>query len=485
VTAAAADNGSGLAGESPPTAAASLTGQAGVVILARALAFVSAFAVPIVLVRAINKESYGIYRQSLFIYSTFMPILQFGLTQSLYYFFPRDPEGRPGLVTQTHLILAGAGFAFAGVLILARGWVADYFGEPVMADYMFWIGPFVALMVVASTLEVMVIVEQKVRLTFWVIVGSEALRAALVLAAAVLTRDVGRMLAALALFAAARALFLLIHCRAERLLSLAAMDRGSLRQQLSYAIPFGFAGMVVTILTSVDRFYVSRFFDSEAFAVYSIGCFQLPVITIVFTSAISVLLGRMAELQKEGKRSEMLALWRRSNRKMSLVSIPMVVAFAILAREFVVGLFTAEYVGAVPIFITFLALIPRQSIPRADSLHHVVERGRSRHRRRPRLPARPSARAPGAGDRGGDRTVDRGRRASLAHAGTPRRGLATALPLGRSRPHHCPRRRPRPPPGLRPRAGRGAADRRSGGGLHGLPGGLLRDRDPGWPGRAG
>jgi O-antigen/teichoic acid export membrane protein len=316
-----------------------------------------------VLVRSINKDSYGIYRQSLFIYSTFMPILQFGLTQSLYYFFPRDPEGRPGLVTQTHLILAGAGFAFAGVLILARGWVADYFGEPVMADYMFWIGPFVALMVVASTLEVMVIVEQKVRLTFWVIVGSEALRAALVLAAAVLTRDVGRMLAALALFAAARALFLLIHCRAERLLSLAAMDRGSLRQQLSYAIPFGFAGMVVTILTSVDRFYVSRFFDSEAFAVYSIGCFQLPVITIVFTSAISVLLGRMAELQKEGKRSEMQALWRRSNRKMSLVSIPMVIAFAILAREFVVGLFTAEYVGAVPIFITFLALIPRQSIP--------------------------------------------------------------------------------------------------------------------------
>jgi O-antigen/teichoic acid export membrane protein len=71
----------------------------------------------------------------------------------------------------------------------------------------------------------------------------------------------------------------------------------------------------------------------------------------------------MAELQKDGKLREMLALWRSATRKMSHVSIPVTVVFAVLSREFVVGLFTAQYVEAVPIFIAFLFLIPRQAVP--------------------------------------------------------------------------------------------------------------------------
>jgi len=347
----------------PPPPAESLSRQAGVVILARALAFFFSFVVPVVLVRTITKESYGIYREAIFIFSTFMPILQFGLTQSLFYFYPRRPSERGTLVTQTVLLLAALGLLFAGVLIFARGWVAAYFEQPAMADFAYWIGPYTALMVVSSTIEVLTIVEQNVALTFWVIMGSEGLRALLVVAVAVLTRDVGMMLGALTVFSAARTLYLIVHCRAERLLKLGAMSRTFLREQLAYAVPFGLAGTVVTVLSSVDRFYVTRYFDAEQFAVYSVGCFQLPVVTIVFQSATSVILGRMAELQKEDRLAEMLALWRSAIRKMALVAIPVTVVFAVLAREFIVGLFTAEYREATPIFVAFLALIPRQAIP--------------------------------------------------------------------------------------------------------------------------
>ncbi len=341
----------------------SLSGQAGVVILGRALAFCFAFAVPVVLVRIISKESYGIYREALFVFATAMPILQFGLTQSLYYFFPRRETGRPALVTQTLVLLGVIGSAFALVLIAARGLVAGYFGQPALADHMLWIGPFTALMVVSSTIEVLTIVEHNVRLTFWVIMGSEGLRSALVIAAGLLTRDVAAMLGALTLFSLARTVFVIVHCRAEGLLTFTATKHSFLREQLAYCVPFGLAGTVVTILSSVDRFYVSRYFDSEAFAVYSVGCFQLPIVTVVFTSATSVLLGRMAELQKQGRLTEMLALWKSATRKMSLVSIPVTVVFAVLAREFIVGLYTSQYADAVPIFIAFLFIIPRQAVP--------------------------------------------------------------------------------------------------------------------------
>lgn len=355
--------GPGAPGAGRPPARASLSGQAGMVIFGRALAFVFAFLVPVVLVRVVSKEDYGVYREALFVFATFSPILQFGLTQSLYYFYPRRAADRPALITQTHLLLFAIGTLFAVGLILARAPVARYFDQPAMADYMYWVGPFTALMVVSSTIEVLTIVEQKVGLTFWVVMASEGLRSVLVVVVGVLTRDVGMMLAALTVFAAARTIFVFYYCGRQRLLDVGSMRRDFLREQLLYSVPFGLAGTVVTVLSSVDRFYVSRLFDSAAFAVYSVGCFQLPIVTIVFTSATSVILGRMAELQKDGKLREMLALWRSATRKMSHVSIPVTVVFAVLSREFVVGLFTAQYVEAVPIFIAFLFLIPRQAVP--------------------------------------------------------------------------------------------------------------------------
>lgn len=368
----AADGAPGAAaGAAPPagaaaaaaTAPASLSRQAGVVILGRALAFGFAFAVPVVLVRIVSKEDYGIYRESLFVFSTAVPILQFGLTQSLFYFFPRREGERAALVSQTLGLLAVIGFVFAVALVLARGLVADYFGQPALAAHMLWVGPFTALMVVSSTIEVLTIVEQNVRLTFWVIMGSEGLRSLLVIVAGLWTRDVGVMLAGLTLFSFARTIFLCVHCRAERLWDWRRVNLPLLKEQLAYSVPFGLAGTVVTILASVDRFYVSRCFNSEAFAVYSVGCFQLPIVTVVFTSATSVLLGRMAELQKQGRLAEMLALWRSATRKMSLISIPVTVVFAVLANEFVLGLFTPQYADATPIFIAFLLLIPRQAVP--------------------------------------------------------------------------------------------------------------------------
>ncbi len=340
-----------------------LSRQAGVIILGRGLGFIFSFVVPIALVRTISVESYGIYREAIFLFSTFMPILQFGLTQSLFYFFPRRPSERGTLVTQTLLLLSACGLLFAALLAACRHWVAAYFGQPALADLSLWVGPYTAMMVVSSTIEVLTIVERNVALTFWVIIGSEGLRALLVVAVALLTRDVGMMMVALTAFSAARTLFVIAHCRAEGLLARGALRRDFLREQLAYALPFGLAGTIVTVLGSVDRIYVSRFFDTTQFAIYSIGCFQLPVVTIVFQSATSVVLGRMAELQKEGQFAEMLALWRSATRKMALVAIPVTVMFAVLAREFVVGLFTAEYRNATPIFIAFLALIPRQAIP--------------------------------------------------------------------------------------------------------------------------
>ncbi|MGD8395348.1 MAG: lipopolysaccharide biosynthesis protein [Candidatus Eiseniibacteriota bacterium] len=344
-----------------PPVGGSLSRQAGIVIVARGVAFFVAFVVPVVLVRVIDQQQYGHYRQAVFLLAVFYPILQFGTTQSLFYFYPREPARRRALVTQTVGFLAATSVVFAVLLVAARGLVGAYFNDAEMTRLAPLIGPYVGLMVLTSVLDVLPVVQQKMRLAFAVILSSETLRAALLVTAAVATRDVRVLVAALVVFAAARAAFMLVLLRVQGLLGTGDLGTRFVGKQLAYSVPFGLAGTVVTLIQMSDRLYVSRYFDASQFAIYSVGCYQLPLIMIVFQSAASVMLGRMAALQAADQVGEMLALLRNAVRKLSLVALPAVAVAIVLGRDLITVVYTGDYAAATPIFMVFLALIPRSA----------------------------------------------------------------------------------------------------------------------------
>jgi O-antigen/teichoic acid export membrane protein len=353
----------------PPAGGRSLSHQAGFIIVARATAFAIAFAVPVIMVRVISQEAYGHYRQALFIFSFFQVILQLGMTQSLFYFYPREPGRRRALATQTVAFLGTMGLGAALTLGLGRQLVAAYFNDAYMAELAPLVGAYLALMIVSSIVEFLPIIRQQVRLAFCIIVASESLRALLVIGVAVATRDVQAILGSLVVASGARAVFLVLMLRHQGLLGREPAGSFFLREQFAYAAPLGLLAVVVTLVQMTDRLYVSRYFDATQFAIYSVGCFQLPIITVVFQSASSVMLGRMAELQKAGRRSEMIALQRNAIRKLELVAIPAVAGALVLGHDLITVLFTDAYAASVPIFMIFLGLILRSA-----TAHSIVLR---------------------------------------------------------------------------------------------------------------
>ncbi|MGD8395233.1 MAG: oligosaccharide flippase family protein [Candidatus Eiseniibacteriota bacterium] len=361
--------GSGSQEGAPGRPGRSLSHQAGFVIAARGTAFAIAFAVPIVMVRVISQEAYGYYRQALFVFSFFQVILQLGMTQSLYYFYPREPGRRRALLTQTVLFLGAMGLGAALILSIGRRLVAAYFNDAYMAELAPLVGTYLALMIVSSIVEILPIIRQQVRLAFCIIVATESLRAVLVIGVAVATRDVEAILGALVVASAARAVFLVLMLRHQGLLGRGPAGSFHLREQFAYAAPLGLLAVVVTLVQMTDRLYVSRYFDASQFAIYAVGCFQLPIITIVFQSASSVMLGRMAELQKAGLHDAMIALQRNAIRKLALVAIPAVAGALVLGHDLITVLFTDAYAASVPIFMIFLALILRSA-----TAHSIVLR---------------------------------------------------------------------------------------------------------------
>jgi O-antigen/teichoic acid export membrane protein len=150
-----------------------------------------------------------------------------------------------------------------------------------------------------------------------------------------------------------------------------------MRQQMVYALPLGVASILLQLQTTLDNYFVSNLYGAEAYAIYSIGCFQLPLVIILTESIGLTTLPRISQLQSLGKTREVVGLLSRMIRKQAFIYLPLYVLLLVIGREFIVLLFTQRYLGSWPIFAVNLILIPLAIISSASD---PVIRAYSAHR---------------------------------------------------------------------------------------------------------
>jgi O-antigen/teichoic acid export membrane protein len=125
-----------------------------------------------------------------------------------------------------------------------------------------------------------------------------------------------------------------------------------------YALPFGLAGVLWTLQTDIHNYFVGHRFSAAEYAVYAIGCFQLPLITMLHESVTSVLIPRMNELQARGDKREMIRVTVRAIQKLAFFVFPIYIFLLITAQVFITTLFTQNFAASVPIFLINLTLLP-------------------------------------------------------------------------------------------------------------------------------
>ncbi|MDQ3636362.1 MAG: oligosaccharide flippase family protein [Acidobacteriota bacterium] len=130
------------------------------------------------------------------------------------------------------------------------------------------------------------------------------------------------------------------------------------REHLVYAVPFGAAGILWTLQNDMHYYFVSNTFGEAMFAIYAIGCFQLPLITMLAESVTSVLIPRMSQLQLVDDRNEMVRVTVGAMQKLSFFYFPAYVFLFITAETFITTLFTDKFTESVPVFLIFLTFLP-------------------------------------------------------------------------------------------------------------------------------
>ena len=315
----------------------------------RAPGLVVAFAIPLILARVFDQAEFGTYKQLFLIYTTLFGLAQIGMAESLYYFVPRDDSAAGRFVANSLLALAAIGLTAIALLTAARQQIAGWLTNAALAAHLPAIAWFLALMLASAVFEIVLLSRKRNGMAAWVYALSDIGRAAFLTIPAVLAWGLGGVMAGAVAFAAIRL--------AATVVTMIAEFRGTLRpdvavlkRQLAYALPFAIAVGIEVLNINWHQYAVAARFDAAAFAIYAVGCLQVPVVELIVTSTCNVMMVEMAAV--EGRdRDAAHRLWHDTIGRLAFMIFPLAAFLVLMARDIIVLLFTPAYEGSVPIFM--------------------------------------------------------------------------------------------------------------------------------------
>ena len=318
----------------------------------RALGFVAAFAIPVVLVRVFDQAEFGTYKQLFLIYTTLYGIAQLGMAESLFYFLPTATADRGGYVLNSLVALA-----FAGLICLTGLWISAaslgrWFHNPELGRYTPLIGVYLLIMLVSAVFEIVMITRKHHLFAFGAYALSDLARAGLYIVPALLFRSLFAVFLGAVAFALVRLFTVSLYLRRQFTGTL-VFDPAVMKKHLAYALPFALAVSIETLQNNLHMYLVSYHFDAATFAIYSVGCLQIPLVDFLMTSTSNVMMVKMGEDLRDGRNQAALELWLDTTRKLALVFAPLVGGLVVTAGKLITLLFTANYAASAPLFVVW------------------------------------------------------------------------------------------------------------------------------------
>ncbi|WP_050725086.1 lipopolysaccharide biosynthesis protein [Vulgatibacter incomptus] len=331
-------------------------------VAARAFSAGVTFLIPLVLARLLALGSYGTFKQFFLVSHTLYFALALGIPQSLYYFLPRcaEAERRPYL-GQTLLYLAVAGGLSGGALYLCTPFLS-WVGGPDLVAMRAPMALYCGLLLGGGALEAGLTAQGRPGHAAFAYIGSDTAKMLAYVIPAWLGFGLHGVLWGGALYAALRALasWIVLVLPLRGPLFRRELSRGQLR----YALPFGGAMLVGMPQQQLHQYVVSVTSSPAVFAVYSVGCFNLPVVDLLYTPTTELLMYRIGELERRQRPDgEAAVLFRDAVANLAYVFVPIAAGLFAIAPSFLSLLYTPKFLDAAPILRLALGMVVLACLP--------------------------------------------------------------------------------------------------------------------------
>ncbi|MEZ4951999.1 MAG: oligosaccharide flippase family protein [Saprospiraceae bacterium] len=340
----------------------SLARKASIFTVSRAVTIVAQIAALAILTRSLPKEIFAQLHYLLLLYGTAQIFGQFGIPDSIFYFFEKyPPEKRKSIAQYIAKILMWTALGSAGLLLII-GWFGTMDHGYQDARPLLWL--FMALVVLElPTIPVpnILIALDKAKAAAWfnIFVGVTQF---LAMTLPLLMSDTLHWIAVgLVLYGLLRMLLsAFIFYKNFSLDVVVPLPERFLQELLYYSIPLSLAQLFWTLNRQVDKYVVKEFLSPDTYAEYSNGAWELPIIPTIAYSIAAVMMPKMVSHFLKGETAPLLELWLTSIEKVTVIVLPLVMVFLLTSEEFMVMLYGEDYKNsAIPFFIYTFILLQR------------------------------------------------------------------------------------------------------------------------------
>ena len=341
----------------PPRA--SRTSKVFALSLGSSLSMVANLAFAMVAARWLSKHDYATIRQTFLAYDFAAPLLMLGLPNAVYFFLPREQNGKRGVIVDNIALLVASGLFFS--LFIALGGhrlLAMRFDNPDLANTITWLVPYPLLvMPVAGLSAVLVCADRTRTLAVYNVVSSVVLAISGIVAILATRSFTAPILVRIIVpaFFLPIALYLMFTSASG---PVRWPQWPTMREMVCYAVPLGLAGMLGTITLQLHSIIVASLCAPEDFAVYINGAMEIPVVGIVTGSIATVVFSEMAELCARGEKAAALQLFHKASIKSACILFPTMCFLLATASPFITFLYSEQYQASVVPFVIYLFALP-------------------------------------------------------------------------------------------------------------------------------
>lgn len=311
---------------------------------------------PLLLVRILDVEQYGQYREFMLYALVLNALIGLAASRSLLYFIPLYPERTRRYISQA--LLFTLSLTTVGCLLVwaAGGLIRANTSYDFVAPLILYLFCFLNL----DHLEFYWLAKKNSAAVLYYSTGRLVLRLLVVVVAAWLTRDALSIAYAVTVFEAFRMLFVLFFSWHKKMFT-RDITWASCKEQMAYFLPLGGSNILYVINENLSRLFVSSHLGAVALSLYTIGAYAMPFRSVLRSSVGDVVFTDMVEKSQAKDPQDRLRLWQHSTLLLCLLLFPIGTTMIIYSDLIVRTLFTAQYAAAAPLFAIYALALIRES----------------------------------------------------------------------------------------------------------------------------
>lgn len=319
----------------------------------------------IVMVRYLTREEYGTFLQVMLIMNTALMFTYFGMPQSIYYYHHKTNNKASFVVRNIVISFVLGGIAALAVFSLGS-YMVRWFTNPLLHKSLYALVALIFLRGPLVMRDPLLISNGNLILNSLAAVLSNALFYIPAIIAAFFSMGLFFLLKVLLVASLVDLLCFLglmvwfvTHLRREesRQRPLPECRVIGLREQLRYALPIGASSYVGIVGRQIDQYIVSMFFSPQSFAVYSRGAMRVPVLSSIQYTINDIMMPYYVKAYRDGDIEGLLRRFHLCVEKVAKINFPVFVFLFLASPTLITFLYTDQYLGAVPVFRTYLVLL--------------------------------------------------------------------------------------------------------------------------------